>query len=74
VNKESVASLKDRLESAMAPFTRKGIPFKTLVEQGLLLPACGLAPSAAKRRQNALCSCWPTCPLTSEANTLITEI
>jgi len=44
VNKESVASLKDRLESAMAPFTRKGIPFKTLVEQGLLLPACGLGP------------------------------
>jgi len=44
VNKESVASLKDRLESAMAPFTRKGIPFKTLIDQGLLLPACGLGP------------------------------
>ncbi|MGP8080619.1 MAG: methionine synthase [Dehalococcoidales bacterium] len=44
VNKESVASLKDRLESAMAPFTRKGIPLQTLIEQGLLLPACGLGP------------------------------
>jgi hypothetical protein len=44
VNKESVASLKDRLESAMEPFTHKGIPFKTLIEQGLLLPACGLGP------------------------------
>jgi hypothetical protein len=53
VNKESVASLKDRLESAMSPFTRKGIPFSTLIEQGLLLPACGLGPigseSAADR-------------------------
>ena len=44
VNKESVASLKDRLESAISHFTRKGIPFKTLIEQGLLLPACGLGP------------------------------
>jgi methionine synthase II (cobalamin-independent) len=53
VAKETVASLKDRLESAMAPFTRKGIAFKTLIEQGLLLPACGLGPigseSAAER-------------------------
>ena len=53
VNKETVSSLKDRLESAMAPFTRKGIRFKTLIEQGLLLPACGLGPigseSAAER-------------------------
>ena len=40
---ETVSSLKDRLEEAMAPFTRKGIPFKQLVEQGLLTPSCGLA-------------------------------
>jgi len=46
--KESVASLKDRLEEAMAPFTRKGIRFKQLIEQGLLTPSCGLAPLAAK--------------------------
>ncbi|HEX73626.1 MAG TPA: methionine synthase [Dehalococcoidia bacterium] len=41
--KESVASLKDRLDEAMAPFTRNGIPFKQLLQQGLLTPSCGLA-------------------------------
>ncbi len=41
--KETVASLKDRLEEAMAPFTRKGIPFRQLLEQGLLTPSCGLS-------------------------------
>jgi len=41
--KESVASLKDRLEEAMAPFTRKGVHFQQLIEQGLLTPSCGLA-------------------------------
>jgi len=51
--KETAASLKDRLEEAMAPFTRKGVPFKQLIEQGLLTPSCGLAsldtPEAAAR-------------------------
>jgi methionine synthase II (cobalamin-independent) len=42
LNKESAASLKDRLEEAMAPFTRKGIRFKQLIEQGLITPSCGL--------------------------------
>ena len=42
--RETVASLKDRLEEAMAPFTRKGVPFKQLLQQGLLTPSCGLAP------------------------------
>ena len=41
--KESVSSLKDRLEEAMAPFTRNGVRFKQLIEQGLLTPSCGLA-------------------------------
>jgi methionine synthase II (cobalamin-independent) len=41
--KESVSSLKDRLEEAMAPFTRHGISFKQLKEQALLTPSCGLA-------------------------------
>jgi len=41
--KESVASLKDRLEEAMAPFTRHGVSFKQLKEQSLLTPSCGLA-------------------------------
>jgi methionine synthase II (cobalamin-independent) len=46
--KESVASLKDCLEEAMAPFTRKGVPFKQLILQGLLTPSCGLAPLASE--------------------------
>jgi len=46
--KESVASLKDRLDEAMVPFTRNGIPFKQLLQQGLLTPSCGLASLATK--------------------------
>jgi len=46
--KETVASLKDRLEEAMAPFTRDGIRFKQLIEQGLLTPSCGLASLPTK--------------------------
>ena len=41
--KETTSSLKDRLEEAMAPFTRHGVSFKQLKEQGLLTPSCGLA-------------------------------
>ena len=43
LSKETAASLKDRLEEAMAPFTRNGIRFRQLIEQGLLTPSCGLA-------------------------------
>jgi len=46
--KETVASLKDRLEEAMAPFTRKGIRFKQLIEQGLLTPDDGLGAIATE--------------------------
>jgi len=46
--KETVASLQDRLEEAMAPFTRKGIRFKQLIQQGLLTPSCGLARLATE--------------------------
>jgi methionine synthase II (cobalamin-independent) len=46
--KESAASLKDRLEEAMAPFTRQGIPFRDLIAQGLLTPSCGLVPLASE--------------------------
>jgi hypothetical protein len=42
--KESVASLKDRLEEAMAPFTRHGVRFRQLIEQGMLTPSCTLVP------------------------------
>jgi methionine synthase II (cobalamin-independent) len=40
--RETISSLKDRLEEAMAPFTRLGIRFRQLVEQSLLTPSCGL--------------------------------
>ncbi len=46
--KESVSSLQDRLEEAMAPFTRQGIPFKQLIRQGLLTPSCGLGSIATE--------------------------
>ena len=46
--RESAASLKDRLEEAMAPFTRQGIRFKQLIAQGLLTPSCGLASLATE--------------------------
>jgi len=41
--RENVASLKDRLEEAMAPFTRNGTPIRQLVRQGLVTPSCTLA-------------------------------
>jgi methionine synthase II (cobalamin-independent) len=49
---ESITSLRDRLEEAMAPFTRKGVRFRELLEHSLLTPSCGLAglsPQAATR-------------------------
>ncbi|MBI4181230.1 MAG: methionine synthase [Chloroflexi bacterium] len=52
--RETVASLKDRLEEAMSPFTRKGIPFKQLIEQGLLTPSCGLASLTSKQAGHTL--------------------
>jgi len=41
--KETVSSLKDRLEEAMAPFTRNGVSFRQLVKQSMLTPSCSLA-------------------------------
>ncbi len=52
--KETVASLRDRLEEVMAPFTRKGIRFKQLIEQGLLTPSCGLASLSPEAAEQAL--------------------
>ena len=51
---ETVSSLKDRLEEAMAVFTGKGIPFKQLIEQGLLTPSCGLALLSEEAAERAL--------------------
>jgi len=44
VGKETVASLRDRLEEAMAPFTRNGVRFKDLAAHSLLTPSCTLVP------------------------------
>ncbi|MFH1169135.1 MAG: methionine synthase, partial [Chloroflexota bacterium] len=52
--KETAASLKDRLEEAMAPFTRKDIPFRQLIGQGLLTPSCGLASISESAAERAL--------------------
>jgi methionine synthase II (cobalamin-independent) len=52
--KETVASLKDRLEEAMAPFTRKDIRFKQLIEQGLLTPSCTLTSLSNEAAGQAL--------------------
>src|SRR3972149_331761 len=40
--KESLSSLRDRLEEAMAPFTKDGVRFKQIIAQGLVTPSCGL--------------------------------
>jgi methionine synthase II (cobalamin-independent) len=48
--KESLSGLRDRLEEAMAPFTRDGVKFKQIIAQGLITPSCGLeglSPEAA---------------------------
>ena len=41
--KESLPSLRDRLEEAMAPFAGDGIKFKQIIAQGLITPSCTLA-------------------------------
>jgi len=54
VAKETTASLNDRLEEAIAPFTRDGIRFGQLIEQGLLTPSCGLASLSLEAAEAAL--------------------
>lgn len=41
---ETVASLKDRLDEAMASLTRLGIAYPDLLRHALITPCCGLAP------------------------------
>ncbi len=53
-DKETVASLRDRLEEAMAPFTRNGIRFKDLAAQSLLTPSCTLIPLGEEGAEKAL--------------------
>jgi methionine synthase II (cobalamin-independent) len=54
LTKESVASLKDRLEEAMAPFTRNGLPFKDIVRHSLLTPSCTLMPLGEEGAEQVL--------------------
>jgi methionine synthase II (cobalamin-independent) len=54
IKKETVASLKDRLEAAMAPFTANGVPFQQLIAQGLLTPSCGLPSISEEAAGRAL--------------------
>jgi hypothetical protein len=54
VGKESVASLKDRLEEAMAPFTRNGLSIKDIARHSLLLPCCGLNALTVDATEKAL--------------------
>jgi methionine synthase II (cobalamin-independent) len=54
LSKESMSSLKDRLEEAMAPFTRNGLSIKDIVKQSLLLPCCGLNALTEEGTEQAL--------------------
>jgi methionine synthase II (cobalamin-independent) len=56
LKQETVSSLQDRLEQAMAPFTRKGVevPFRQIIKQGLLTPSCGLARLSPEAAASAL--------------------
>jgi len=54
VLKESVPSLRDRLEEAMAAFTRDGVRFKQIVAQGLITPSCTLAGLPLEAANQAL--------------------
>ena len=51
---ESVSSLTDRLNEAMAPFTRHGIGIEFLREHGLLTPSCGLAGLSEQAAERVL--------------------
>jgi methionine synthase II (cobalamin-independent) len=52
--KESLSGLSDRLGEAMAPFTRNGVRFKQIIEQGLITPSCGLANLSLEAARQAL--------------------
>ncbi|MCX7911438.1 MAG: methionine synthase [Dehalococcoidales bacterium] len=52
--RESVASLRERLEEAIAPFTRNGIRFRDIVQQSLLTPSCSLIPLGEEGAERAL--------------------
>jgi len=53
-DKETVAGLRDRLEEAIAPFTRNGLPFKDIIAHSLLTPSCTLIPLGEEGSEKAL--------------------
>jgi methionine synthase II (cobalamin-independent) len=52
--KESLPSLRDRLEETMASFTRDGVEFKQIIAQGLITPSCGLEILSLEAASQAL--------------------
>jgi methionine synthase II (cobalamin-independent) len=52
--KESLSSLRDRLEESMALFTRDGVGFKQIIAQSLITPSCGLASLSLEAANQAL--------------------
>jgi hypothetical protein len=52
--KETVAGLRDRLEEAIAPFTRNGLPFRDIIAHSLLTPSCTLIPLGEEGSEKAL--------------------
>ncbi len=52
--KESLSSLSDRLGEAMAPFSRNGVRFQQIIEQGLITPSCGLENLSLEAASQAL--------------------
>jgi len=52
--KESLSTLYDRLQEAMAPFTRNSTSFRQIVRQGLITPSCGLTSLSCEAAEQAL--------------------
>ena len=51
---ETVSSLRDRLEEAISPLSRKGIPFHHLIRRSLVTPSCGLSGLSVEAAERAL--------------------
>jgi methionine synthase II (cobalamin-independent) len=54
VTKETIASLKDRLEETIAPFTRNGLSYKDVLKQSILTPCCALTSLGEEGAEKAL--------------------
>ncbi len=53
-DKETIAGLRDRLEEAIAPFTRNGLSFRDILAHSLLTPSCTLIPLGEEGAEKAL--------------------